>query len=278
MKKDRTNLILVLIFIIGLSVMLYPTVSDYWNSRTQSRAVATYSETVASMSEQDYDEMFAEAEAYNRKLAQVNMPFVNYDQVEDYEDILDISGTGIMGYVTIEKIRVELPIYHGTEDSILQVAAGHLRGSSFPVGGKGTHSVISAHRGLPSAKLFTELDEIEEGDTFTVTVLNRRMTYQVDQIRIVEPQEIEDLEIDPEEDYCTLMTCTPYGINSHRLLVRGVRTAGNAAGDYVPADAYQVNSTVVAIVIAIILLIILLPVTALIRRRFRRGRAGRRTE
>ena len=278
MKKDRTNLILVLIFIIGLSVMLYPTVSDYWNSRTQSRAVATYSETVASMSEQDYDEMFAEAEAYNRKLAQVNMPFVNYDQVEDYEDILDISGTGIMGYVTIEKIRVELPIYHGTEDSILQVAAGHLRGSSFPVGGKGTHSVISAHRGLPSAKLFTELDEIEEGDTFTVTVLNRRMTYQVDQIRIVEPQEIEDLEIDPEEDYCTLMTCTPYGINSHRLLVRGVRTAGNATGDYVPADAYQVNSTVVAIVLALILLISLLPVTALIRRRFRRGRAGRRTE
>lgn len=278
MKKDRTNLILVLIFIIGLSVMLYPTVSDYWNSRTQSRAVATYSETVASMSEEDYDEWFAEAEAYNRELAQVSMPFVNYDQVEGYEDILDISGTGIMGYVTIEKIRVELPIYHGTEDSILQIAAGHLRGSSFPVGGKGTHSVISAHRGLPSAKLFTELDEIEEGDTFTITVLNRRMTYQVDQIRIVEPQEIEELEIDPEEDYCTLMTCTPYGINSHRLLVRGVRTEADDTGNYVPADAYQVNSTVVAIVIALILLIILLPVTALIRRGLRRRRAGRRTE
>ena len=278
MKKDRTNLILVLIFIIGLSVMLYPTVSDYWNSRTQSRAVATYSETVASMSEEDYDEMFEEAEAYNRALSEVNMPFVNFDQLEGYEDILDISGTGIMGYVTIEKIRVELPIYHGTEDSILQVAAGHLQGSSLPIGGKGTHSVISAHRGLPSAKLFSELDEIEEGDTFTVTVLNRRMIYRVDQIRIVEPQEIEELEIDPDEDRCTLMTCTPYGINSHRLLVRGVRTASEDVGDYVPADAYQVDSTVVAIVIAIFLLLMLLPVSMLIWRYLERRRAGRHGE
>ncbi len=276
MKKDRTNLILVLIFIIGLSVMLYPTVSDYWNSRTQSRAVATYNETVESMSEEDYEEMFQEAEAYNEALSQVDMPFVNYDQVEGYEDILDISGTGIMGYVTIEKIRVELPIYHGTEDSVLQIAAGHLQGSSLPIGGIGTHSVISAHRGLPSARLFTELDELEVGDTFTITVLDRQMTYQVDQIRIVEPQEIEELQIDPEEDYCTLMTCTPYGINSHRLLVRGVRIEGEAPAAYVPAEADQVNATIVAIVIAIILLAILLPVLAGIRWWLGRRRAGRR--
>lgn len=277
MKKDRTNLILVLIFIIGLSVMLYPTVSDYWNSRTQSRAVATYNETVESMSEEDYEEMFQEAEAYNEALSQVSMPFVNFDQVAGYEDILDVSGTGIMGYVTIEKIRVELPIYHGTEDSVLQIAAGHLQGSSLPIGGAGNHSVISAHRGLPSARLFTELDELEVGDTFTITVLDRQMTYQVDQIRIVEPQEIEELQIDPDKDYCTLMTCTPYGINSHRLLVRGVRIAGDAPVTYVPADADQVSTTIVAIVIAILLMVILLPVLAGIQRWLRRA-AGRERE
>lgn len=278
MKKDRTNLILVLIFIIGLSVVLYPTVSDYWNSRTQSRAIASYSETVAAMDEEDYNEVFAAAESYNQALGKVKMPFVNFDQVEGYEELLDVSGTGIMGYVTIEKIRVELPIYHGTEDSVLQIAAGHLQGSSLPVGGKGTHSVISAHRGLPSAKLFTDLGELEEGDTFTVTVLNRKLTYQVNQIRIVEPQEIQELEIDPEEDYCTLMTCTPYGINSHRLLVRGIRIAFDDAGEYIPAEAYQVNTTSVAIGIMVILLLLSLIVLAAIQQYRVRRRTGRRKE
>lgn len=278
MKKDRTNLILVLIFIIGLSVVLYPTVSDYWNSRTQSRAIASYSETVAAMDEEDYNEVFAAAENYNQALGKVKMPFVNFDQVEGYEELLDVSGTGIMGYVTIEKIRVELPIYHGTEDSILQIAAGHLQGSSLPVGGKGTHSVISAHRGLPSAKLFTDLGELEEGDTFTVTVLNRKLTYRVNQIRIVEPQEIQELEIDPEEDYCTLMTCTPYGINSHRLLVRGIRIASDDAGEYIPAEAYQVNTTSVAIGIMVILLLLSLIVLAAIQQYRVRRRTGRRKE
>lgn len=278
MKKDRTNLILVLIFIIGLSVVLYPTVSDYWNSRTQSRAIASYSETVATMDEEDYNEVFAAAESYNQALGKVKMPFVNFDQVEGYEELLDVSGTGIMGYVTIEKIRVELPIYHGTEDSVLQIAAGHLQGSSLPVGGKGTHSVISAHRGLPSAKLFTDLGELEEGDTFTVTVLNRKLTYRVNQIRIVEPQEIQELEIDPEEDYCTLMTCTPYGINSHRLLVRGIRIASDDAGEYIPAEAYQVNTTSVAIGIMVILLLLSLIVLAAIQQYRVRRRTGRRKE
>lgn len=278
MKKDRTNLILVLIFIIGLSVVLYPTVSDYWNSRTQSRAIASYSETVAAMDEEDYNEVFAAAESYNQALGKVKMPFVNFDQVEGYEELLDVSGTGIMGYVTIEKIRVELPIYHGTEDSVLQIAAGHLQGSSLPVGGKGTHSVISAHRGLPSAKLFTDLGELEEGDTFTVTVLNRKLTYRVNQIRIVEPQEIQELEIDPEQDYCTLMTCTPYGINSHRLLVRGIRIASDDAGEYIPAEAYQVNTTSVAIGIMVILLLLSLIVLAAIQQYRVRRRTGRRKE
>lgn len=275
MKKDRVNLILVIVFIIGLSVMLYPAISDYWNSRTQSRAIATYHETVETMSGEECEEMFEAAEEYNRRLLDVTAPFVNYDEVKGYEDILDVSGTGIMGYVTIEKIKVELPIYHGVEDSTLQVAAGHLPGSSFPIGGKGTHSVISAHRGLPSARLFTRLDEMKEGDTFTVTVLNRTMTYRVDQILVVEPYEIQELQIDPTEDYVTLMTCTPYGINSHRLLVRGVRTSGETTR-YVPADAYQINTLIVAIVIALLMLVALLPVMELIRRRRGHRRAGRR--
>lgn len=270
MKKDRMNIILVLVFIIGLSVMLYPIVSDYWNSRTQSRAVATYNETVESMDYEERDRMLEAAEEYNVKLLGVETPFVNYDQIDGYEELLDVSGTGIMGYVTIPKIDVELPIYHGTDDAVLQVAAGHLKGSSLPVGGAGTHSVLSAHRGLPSASLFTDLDEMEEGDTFTVTVLGRSMTYQVDQIRIVEPQEIEELRIDPAEDYVTLMTCTPYGINSHRLLVRGVRTADADAGDYVAADAHQVNTILVAIALAILLL--LLTLAAMLIRRLLFGR------
>lgn len=273
MKKDRMNIILVLVFIIGLSVMLYPIVSDYWNSRTQSRAVATYNETVESMDYEERDRMLEAAEEYNVKLLGVETPFVNYDQIDGYEELLDVSGTGIMGYVTIPKIDVELPIYHGTDDAVLQVAAGHLKGSSLPVGGAGTHCVLSAHRGLPSASLFTDLDEMEEGDTFTITVLDRSMTYQVDQIRIVEPQEIEELRIDPAEDYVTLMTCTPYGINSHRLLVRGVRTADADAGDYVPADAHQVNTVLVAIALAILLL--LLTLAAMLIRRLLFGRPGR---
>lgn len=258
MKKDRMNLILVIIFIIGLSVMLYPTVSEYWNSRTQSRAVASYNETIESMTEADFDRMFAEAEDYNRRLMSIPMPFVNFEQLEGYENLLDVGGTGIMGYVTIPKIRVELPIYHGTAASILQVAAGHLQGSSLPTGGLGTHSVISAHRGLPSAQLFTHLDELEEGDTFTITVLDRAMTYRVDQIRIVEPQEVEELQIDPMEDYVTLMTCTPYGINSHRLLVRGVRTTGEETGEYIPADATQVSTLLVAVALSLVFLLICL--------------------
>lgn len=270
MKKDRMNLILVLVFIIGLSVMLYPIVSDYWNSRTQSRAVASYNETVESMDYEERDRMLEEAEAYNAKLLGVEMPFVNYDQIDGYEELLDVSGTGIMGYVTIPKIDVELPVYHGTDDAVLQVAAGHLKGSSLPTGGAGTHCVLSAHRGLPSASLFTDLDEMEEGDTFTVTVLGRSMTYRVDQIRIVEPREVEELSIDPARDYVTLMTCTPYGINSHRLLVRGVRTADADAGDYVAADAHQVNTILVAIALAILLL--LLTLAAMLIRRLLFGR------
>ncbi len=268
-KKDRESTILVFIFFIGLSVTLYPFISNYWNSRTQSRAIAEYSDTVSQMDEADYEAMLKEADQYNRKLLDLSMPFVDYEKLGIYEDILDVSGTGIMGYVSIPLLGVELPIYHGTDDGVLQVAAGHLAGSSFPVGGKGTHAVISAHRGLPSAKLFTDLDELMKGDIFTVTVLNRTITYEVDQIRIVLPQEVGELQIDKEKDYCTLMTCTPYGINSHRLLVRGRRAADlqGPASDYVPAGATQINPTMVSIVLAIPMVFILLIILLIDQRR-----------
>lgn len=253
-KKDKLNVMLVFVFIIGLSVMLYPPISSYWNSKVQSRAVASYSNTVKSLTEEEKDTMLKKADTYNEKLKDVNRPFLNYAEAGDYNSILDISGTGIMGYVTIEKLGVELPIYHGTSEGVLQVAAGHLEGSSLPVGGEGTHSVLSAHRGLPSARLFTNLDKMEAGDTFTVTVLDRKLTYQVDQIKIVKPQEINDLIIEEGKDYCTLMTCTPYGINSHRLLVRGERISQEESGNFVTADGYLVNTSAVAIVVAIILL------------------------
>ncbi len=253
-KKDKLNVMLVFVFIIGLSVMLYPPISSYWNSKVQSRAVASYSNAVESLTEEEKDTMLKKADTYNEKLKDVNRPFLNYAEAGDYNSILDISGTGIMGYVTIEKLGVELPIYHGTSEGVLQVAAGHLEGSSLPVGGEGTHSVLSAHRGLPSARLFTNLDKMEAGDTFTVTVLDRKLTYQVNQIKIVEPQEINNLTIEDGKDYCTLMTCTPYGINSHRLLVRGERISQEESGNFVTADGYLVNTSAVAIVVAIILL------------------------
>lgn len=258
MKRDKFNVILVAIFIVGLSVMLYPIVSNYWNSLTQSKAVATYNDKVASMSKEDYDIMFKAAETYNQQLGQIKDPLNNYNHVTGYDDCLDVSGTGIMGYITIDKIRVELPIYHGTGAGVLQVAAGHLQGTDLPVGGKGTHCVLSAHRGLPSANLFTNLDEMERGDTFRITVLNRNLTYKVDQILIVEPYEVEELQVDPNEDYCTLMTCTPYGINTQRLLVRGVRTINTDWGEYVAADAVQVDTILVAVAIAIIIMFFIL--------------------
>lgn len=264
MKKNKTNIILVIIFLIGLSVMLYPSFSNYWNSRVQSQAVASYNNEVQKMSTEDYDKMFNEAEEYNNALKNISDPFQNYESISNYEDVLNISGTGIMGYVTIDKIDVELPIYHGTSEGVLQIGVGHLGGSSLPVGGIGTHTVLSAHRGLPSAELFSDLDKLEVGDTFQITVLNRVLTYQVDQIRIVLPEDVSELQVDPDKDYATLMTCTPYGINTHRLLVRGVRVDGDV-NTYVPTDAYQVKTNVVAVGSSIVILTILLLVTMVVR-------------
>lgn len=203
--------------------MLYPIVSDWWNSRVQSRAVANYEVAVANMEADKTDEMIQKAHDYNAKLARLQSPFVDFDRVSGYNSTLNISGSGIMGYISIPVIQVELPIYHGTSEEVLNIAAGHLEGSTLPVGGANTHSVISAHRGLPSARLFTDLDKIEKGDNFTVNILDRIYTYEVEEILIVEPHEINTLAIIPNSDYVTLMTCTPYGVNTHRLLIRSHR-------------------------------------------------------
>lgn len=246
MKKKRnviSTAILVVLLLVGLSVMLYPTVSDWWNSRVQTRAIATYNQSVEQMDTGDKERLLMEAHSYNATLSQLTAPFTNWEDAGNYDKILDISGTGIMGYISIPKIQVELPIYHGTSAEVLNVAVGHLQGSSFPVGGENTHAVISAHRGLPSAKLFSDLDQLVEGDTFTVTILDEVLTYEVEKIFIVKPDELDKLAIIPGGDYVTLMTCTPYGVNSHRLLVRAHRVDTVYPHNVkVAADAVQLDS------------------------------------
>ncbi len=225
LKKILPTILIGLLFIVGVGVMAYPTVSDWWNARIQTRAVASYNEAVASLPEEDYSSMLEAAKEYNERLsaAGVNEAFLHPELIPGYEETLDVTGTGIMGTITIDKIDVNLPIYHGTSSEVLARGAGHLEGSSLPIGGKGNHSVISAHRGLPSSKLFTNLDQINTGDIFVLHVLGDDLAYEVDQIVTVLPTEIEELYPKAGEDYCTLMTCTPYGINTHRLLVRGHR-------------------------------------------------------
>lgn len=262
-SKKKTDIIstviLLFILLVGLSVMFYPTVSDWWNSRVQSRAIANYDQTIQHIDPHRYDEIWAEANEYNKKLAELYAPFSNADEISGYDDILDLSGTGIMGYITIPVIKVELPVYHGTSAEVLNIAAGHLKGSSLPVGGKNTHAVISAHRGLPSARLFTDLDQLVKGDTFTITILDQIFTYEVEEILIVNPDEMDKLAIIPDEDYVTLMTCTPYGVNTHRLLIRSHRidTVYEKTVKVI-ADAVQVDPMLVVPVIAFILLIFLI--------------------
>ena len=258
-RKHFTTILLVLILLTGVSLLLYPTVSDYWNSFHQSQAIASYVEAVAEIDNTDYEKMWQEAVAYNEKLKEKSGRWTPTDEeLEEYERLLNVSDTGIMGYIEIPKIKVSLPIYHGTDEAILQIAIGHIPGSSLPVGGKGTHCVVSGHRGLPSAKLFTDLDQLEEGDLFMMRILDETLTYEVDQVRIVEPEELSDLEIDEDKDLCTLVTCTPYGINSHRLLVRGHRVE-NLKEDTirVTADAQQIDPVMVAPVVAVPLILLL---------------------
>lgn len=260
-KKNLSSIILVLIFIIGLSLLLYPSFSDYWNSFHQSRAIASYAQSVTTIDDDQYEKMWAQAQEYNTTLAKKQNRWVlSEEECEEYESLLNIGGTGIIGYIEIPNIKVSLPIYHGVDEAVLQIAVGHIEGSSLPVGGEGTHCVISGHRGLPSAKLFTNLDEMEEGDLFMMRVLDETLTYEVDQIRIVEPEDLSALDIEEGKDLCTLVTCTPYGINSHRLLVRGHRVENleSASSIRVTADAMQIDPVMVAPVIAVPILLILL--------------------
>ncbi|MBR6221128.1 MAG: class C sortase, partial [Clostridia bacterium] len=224
MRKHLSTIFLVLILLLGVAILLYPTVSDYWNSFHQSRAIATYIDQIESIDPASYDEEWLKARAYNDKLTTLPNRFMMSEaDYAEYEGLLNLTGSGIMGYIEVPKINCTLPIYHGTDEAVLQIAVGHIEGSSLPIGEPGTHTVLSGHRGLPSAKLFTDLDQMEEGDLFVIRVLDRIMTYEVDQILIVLPEEMDSLAIDPEADLCTLVTCTPYGVNSHRLLVRGHR-------------------------------------------------------
>lgn len=259
-KKNFSTIILVIILLVGLSLLLYPTVSDYWNSFHQSRAIASYAETVAEINNIDYEKIWNDAVQYNRKWAEKeNKWSMSEEEVAEYESLLNVSGNGIMGYIEIPDIKVSLPIYHGVDEGVLQVAIGHLQETSLPVGGKGTHCVISGHRGLPSAKLFTDLDQLVEGDIFIMRILDETLTYEVDRILIVEPEDVSGLEAEEGMDYCTLVTCTPYGINSHRLLVRGHRIENLETSSQirVTADAQQIDPIMVAPAVAIPILLLL---------------------
>lgn len=257
-KNSITTIIIIVIFLAGLSLLLYPTLSDYWNDLHQSKAIAGYADQVSAMDPDQYEKLWEEAEAYNQTLLGKSNRFqMTKEEQEEYDHLLAIPGTDVIGYIEIAKINLSLPIYHGTDEKVLQKYVGHLEGSSLPVGGESTHCVISGHRGLPSAKLFTNLDRLELGDTFVLSVLDQTLTYQVDQIRIVNPWEVEELEIVKGKDYCTLITCTPYGINTHRLLVRGHRVKNEANSTLVPADAWQIEPVIVGFLMVFLVLFLL---------------------
>ncbi len=260
MRKHLSTILFAVIFLVGLSVMLYPSFSNWWNLRHQSRAVASYKEAVAQLDSGEDERLLQAAYSYNQKLSQLSSPFTQFGQLPEYESILNVSGTGIMGYIAIPNIKVELPIYHGTSEGVLQIAAGHIQGSSLPVGGRDTHAVISGHRGLPSARLFTDLDQMAVGDVFTINILNEVLTYEVEEILVILPTESDKLAIIPGGDYVTLMTCTPYGINSHRLLLRSRRidTVIEKQKLKILADAVQVDPMRVIPVVAIIIVLFLM--------------------
>lgn len=278
-KRSLVTPVLFAVLILGIAIVVYPTFANWWNSKVQTRAVASYDEAVATLTETDYSAYFEAAYEYNDAIAKLGSATAisNPDLIDGYSELLNVSGTGVMGYITIEKINVQLPIYHGTSSSVLQVGAGHLEGSSLPVGGESTHCVISAHRGLPSATLFTHLDQMELGDTFTITVLNEVLTYEVDQISIVYPNELQNIYIEDGQDYCTLMTCTPYGINTQRLLVRGHRIETEAAKNTirVTAEAYKIDTLIVSICVAIPLVILLFIVVSLPKKKKQNWRDDR---
>lgn len=269
MKKHVTSILFAVIFLVGIALILYPTISDYVNSLHQSQAISAYAESVEKLDSNQYEAILRKAQEYNTSLIAHPNNFKLTDEKKDvYNRMLNLDGKGVMGYIEISSIQVSLPIYHGTNDSVLQTAIGHLEWTSLPVGGESSHCVLSGHRGLPSAKLFTNLDKLVVGDIFTLRVLDEVLTYEVDQILIVEPKDVDNLQIVKGQDYCTLVTCTPYGVNTHRLLVRGHRIENPEEANiaFITADATQINPILVATMLAIPVLILLI-ITLLIPRR-----------
>ena len=265
LRKNLVTIILLGIMIAGIGLIAYPSVANWWNSYHQTRAVASYAAVVSDMSHEDYDKLLKEASDYNKRLGETGIIWrMNTASENEYNKVLDVTDTGIMGYIDIPKIQVKLPIYHGTDDSILQGAVGHIAGSSLPGGCESSHCIISGHRGLPSAKLFTDIDRLVVGDSWTINVLDQTLTYEVDQIRVVLPSDLSDLQIEEGKDYCTLVTCTPYGVNTHRLLVRGHRIPNAQGNARVTADALQIEPIYVAPFIGgplILVLVIILIIT-----------------
>lgn len=260
MRRHKTVIFLTLGFLVGICILLYPAFSDFWNSKTQSRAITNYESVLENLKPEDNTAVFEEAYAYNKALYETDFPLRDYKQVPGYYETLRVTNNDMIGYLKIDRIGVELPIYHGTSEKVLSKGVGHLEGSSLPVGGENTHSVMSAHRGLPSSKLFTDLDRIEKGDTFQIFILDQVLTYQVDFIKVIEPTDISDLQIIEGGDYCTLFTCTPYGINTHRLLVRGVRieTIKEKPIIYVSNEAFRIEPLLVTPAVAAPMLLVFL--------------------
>lgn len=260
-KSHGSTVLLLTVLLAGMALLLYPSISDYWNSFRQSQVIANYSEQLGSLDDERYRQLIEAAQEYNTGLlTRTNVYTLSEEQKARYEELLNVSGVGAMGYIEIPSINCTLPIYHGTSDAVLQIAVGHLEWSSLPVGGESTHCVLSGHRGLPSAKLFTDLDKVTTGDLFVLRILDEIITYEVDQILIVEPHVTENLLIESGQDYCTLVTCTPYGINTHRLLVRGHRVANieNSKKIRITADAVQIEPLLVAPIVAMPILLALL--------------------
>ena len=275
-RKHISTIFIILIFLVGLGFISYPTVSNLWNQAHQSRAIATYSKQVEKLDDSENKKMLKAARKYNKSLLKKSDHWkLSKKDKKKYESLLDVSGTGIMGYIEVPKIDCSLPIYHGTDEGALQIAIGHLEGSSLPVGGKNTHCVLSGHRGLPSARLFTDLDQMEEGDIFILNILGRKLAYEVDQIKVVLPEEMSDLEIEEGKDLCTLVTCTPYGINTHRLLVRGHRTEYVEKKVAEEKKEVQTKKTDIRLMIAggagVLMLLIIIIVIVIKRRRKRRN-------
>ena len=258
MKDHKITMLMILFFFIGLLVFFYPTLSNYYNEKNQSRTIYNYENILKNTNQIDFEKVKNDAIEYNKKLSKLKEPLLTYDTLKNYKKLLNINNDGMMGYLTIDKIKVELPIYHTVSETVLNSSVGHLEGTSLPIGGKGTHSVLSAHRGLPSAKLFTELDKLEIGDTFKITILDETHVYKVDKISIVKPNDRNELKINKDNDYITLLTCTPYGINTHRLLVRGERIQGDIKKDYITTEGFKVNRLIVMPIIALPIIALLL--------------------